>query len=286
MPWLRRFAAILVFLPGAALAQDRPFVFSVTTATDTSSKPQVNVAYDVGVGEPTFHGNDAANAPEQRFVVQAAIGRWTLIGHAGLTHSSGATTGSQQGEVLYSVLQQRTSGVGLAVGGGVLHEAGGVNVLLRTSGVGLAVGGGVLHEAGGVNVLLGRVAAGRDFDAWRLYGNALFQKPLSSGRDAVDLVTSIGWARRLTPSLSLGVEGIGEDLEGFWEEEEAEGGARLLVGPSLHFAPTGARWQMSVAGGPMFHPKDTGRTSQAIRDLPASTKRVGYAVRTSFAYGF
>jgi hypothetical protein len=262
MNWLHRLAAVFVLVPSAALAQDRPFVFSVTTATDTSSKPQVNVAYDIGVGEPTFHGNDAANAPEQRFVVQAAIGRWTLIGHAGLTHSGGATTGSQQGEVLYSVLQQRTSGVSLAMGGGVLHEAG------------------------GVNVLLGRVAAGRDFDGWRLYGNALFQKPLTSGRDAVDLVTSLGWARRLTPSLSLGVEGIGEDLEGFWDLEEAEGGARLLVGPSLHFAPTGGRWQMSVAGGPMFHPKDTGRTSQAFRDLPASTKRVGYAVRTSFAYGF
>jgi hypothetical protein len=257
---LALFAVLLARAAGAA-AQDRPFVFSVTTASEVS-KPQVNVAYDIGIGEPAFHGNDDANAPEQRFVVQASLGRWTLIGHAGLTHSGGATTGSQQGELLYSVLQQRTSGVALAVGGGVLHEAG------------------------GVNVLLGRVAAGRDFDAWRLHANALFQKPMSSERDTVDLITSVGWARRLTPSLSLGVEGIGEDLEGFWEPDEAEGGARLLVGPSVHVAPPGSRWQLSVAGGPMFHPNDTGRSSQAFRDLPASTRRIGYALRTSFAYGF
>jgi hypothetical protein len=72
---------------------------------------------------------------------------------------------------------------------------------------------------------------------------------------------------------------VAEDLEGFWDPEEAEGGARLLLGPSLHFAPKGRIWQLTAAGGPAFHPSDTGRSSAALRDLPPTEKRVGYAAR-------
>jgi hypothetical protein len=95
----------------------------------------------------------------------------------------------------------------------------------------------MLHEASGVNVLLMRVVAGRSTESSHVFGNALFQKPLSSERDAVDVITSVGWARKITRAVSLGVEAIGEDFEGFWDSEEAEGGARLLAGPSLHISP-------------------------------------------------
>jgi hypothetical protein len=104
----------------------------------------------------------------------------------------------------------------------------------------------VLHEAEGVNVLLARVIAGRNTDASRLFGNLVFQKPMSSERDAVDLVTSVGWARKLTHGVSLGVEAVGEDLEGFWDPQEAEGGARLLADPSLHISPSKGRWQLTA----------------------------------------
>src|SRR5437660_8013593 len=60
---------------------------------------------------------------------------------------------------------------------------------------------------------------------------------MSSERDALDLITSVGWARKLSRGMSLGVEAIGEDLEGFWKAEEREGGARLLAGPGLHISP-------------------------------------------------
>ena len=49
---------------------------------------------------------------------------------------------------------------------------------------------------------------------------------------------------------------------------EAEGGARLLVGPSVHVAPPHKRWQLSFAGGPTFHATNSGRTSDALRGLP------------------
>jgi len=252
--------AVVLIAPRTVRGQDRPFVFSLTTATDTS-KPSVLVDYDVGFGEQAFHGSEE-NGPEQRVGVQASLKRWTFLGRLGVTSSQDTFQTSQQGEVLFS--------------------------LMTTPGpIALAVGGGLLHEAAGVDVLLARVVAGRNFEQSRVHGNVLFQMPQSAPeRDAVDVITSVGWSRRLNSTVSLGVEGIGEDLEGFWESKEAEGGARLLVGPSLHIAQPGRKWQLSIAGGPMFHPSDSQRASGAIRDLPATTQKTGYAIRTSFACAF
>jgi hypothetical protein len=92
-----------------------------------------------------------------------------------------------------------------------------------------------------------------------------------------------GWAQRRTSAVSLGVEAIGEDLEGFWEAEEAEGGARLLAGPSPRIAPAGRRWQFLATGGPLFHPSGTHRSSDAFRDLPPETRRVCYALKAALS---
>jgi hypothetical protein len=192
--------AVIVAAVTPAAAQERPFLFSVTTAP--AGNPAVRLDYDVGVGERAFQ-SDTANRPEQRVGVQATYRRLTLLARVGIAEVGSAYQSSQSGEVFYSMLGPKR-------------------------GVTLAAGGGVLHEAGGVDVLLARVVAGRNAESWQLHGNVLFQKPMSSDRDAVDLITSVGWSRRLSHCVSLGVEAIGEDLEGFWESEEAEGGARLL----------------------------------------------------------
>ncbi len=105
----------------------------------------------------------------------------------------------------------------------------------------------------------------------------------TSERDEFDLITSVGWARKLSRGVSLGVEAIGEDLEGFWDSQEAGGGARLLAGPSIHVAPAGRRWQFTATGGPVFHSSDTGRTSSALRDLPPDTARTSYALKASLS---
>jgi hypothetical protein len=239
-----------------AAGQERPFLFSISTASE--SKPAVRFDYDVGVGEHAFQ-SDTANQPEQRIGVQASHGRLTLLARVGIAEVGSSYHSSQSGEVLYSLLGP-------------------------TSAISLAAGGGMLHEPSGVNVLLARVAAGRNADTWLLHGNALFQRPMTSGRDAVDLIASVGWARKLSHSVSLGVEAIGEDLEGFWESEEAEGGARLLAGPSVHIAPASQRWQLIATGGPLFHPSDTGRASGAFRDLPPDTRRASYAFKASLSF--
>src|SRR5262245_50033872 len=240
-------------VPGAA--QERHFIFSIVT--ESESRPAVRFDYDVGVGERAFQ-SDISNQPEQRIGMQASHGRLTVLARLGIADVGSSYQSSQSGEVLYSML-------------GSASQAA------------LAAGGGVLHEAGGANVLLARVVAGHNAESWRLQGNLLFQKPMSSVRDTVDLMTSVGWARKLPRGVSLGVEAVGEDLEGFWESEETEGGARLLVGPSLHISPAGQRWQLIATGGPLFHPSDTGRASDALRDLPAETRRTSYAFKASFS---
>jgi hypothetical protein len=247
--------AIVAGLAVPAIAQERPFLF-VTTTTD-ESKSALRFDYDVGLGESAFQ-SDTANQPEQRIGLHISLRRLTLLARFGVIDVGSSYQSSQSAEALYSIF----------------GFAGPVS---------LAGGGGVLHEAGGVNVLQARLVAGRKTDSTRLYGNALLQKPISEGRDTVDLITSVGWARRLSPGLSLGVEAIGEDLEGFWDREEAEGGARLLAGPSLHISPPGARWQLNATGGPVFHPRDTQRSSGALRDLPPETRGTSYAFKVALS---
>jgi hypothetical protein len=136
----------------------------------------------------------------------------------------------------------------------------------------------------GADVLLSRVVAGRDVHSWRLGGHMLFEKPFSAGRDPVDVILTLGVARRLTRLLHVGLEMIGEDLEGFWEVEEAEGGARLLLGPSIRLAAPGQRWQFGAAGGPMIQSGASSRQSEASRTLPASA--TAFAVKASLSYAF
>jgi hypothetical protein len=243
-----------------APVQDRRFLFSVSTLP--TEKSHASVQLDSGFGERPFDITDT-DRPEQRFSIQAALGtRVTFLGRVGLASDERDLHHSQQGELLYSVAQA--------------PKAEGS----------LAIGMGIRHESSGVNVLLGRVVAGRSFDAWRLDGNALFEKPYAVGRDAVDLITTVGVSRRLFPAVYAGAELIGEDLEGFWEADEAEGGARLLIGPSLRIAPTTKRWQVSVAGGPVIHATRSDRISEATRGLSMSNGGSGYAVRAALSYGF
>jgi len=254
----------LVTAPAAAQSSrandDHPFLFSVSTPrTDT---PHASVRVESGFGERPFDLTEG-DQPEQRLGVQATLGhRLTFLGRVGVVSGQSSTRTSQQGEVLYNVLQSPE------------RQAS------------LAAGLGIRHEPQGINVLLGRVAAGRTFSAWRVDGNALFEKPMSTVRDTMDLITTVGVARRVTRVMHVGVEMIGEDLEGFWDPNEAEGGARLLVGPSIRFAPPSAKWQVGAAGGPMIHATRSALASDATRSLPTGGGRDGYALRASLSYAF
>jgi len=250
--------ALWLALAGPAAAQPGPFVFTTTTTSD-QTRPALRFDYDIGIAERAFQ-SDVANQPEERVGVQASRGRLTLLARFGMTDAGSAYQSTQSAEALFSVLK-----------GG--------------KGIDLAAGGGVLHEASGVDVLLAHIVAGRNTSASHLYGNLVFEKPLAAAapRDSVDLITSVGWARNVSRNTSLGVEAVGEDLEGFWNPHEAEGGARLLAGPSLHVTSVGGRWRLTATGGPEFHSTLSGVSSTALRDLPSGVRRSNFAVRVGLS---
>jgi hypothetical protein len=263
---LRIIVSIGLFVPGfarVASAQDQPFAFTITTPTAQKEKPALH--YDVGVGRHDFV-TGVEDGVEQQVSIQADLTRGVrLIAGVGLSldeEESGGTNHSQRAELLVNVL----------------HTGSG-----RSN---VAIGGGILHEYTGVDVLRARVLAGHQFSMSQLHMNLLFEKPFAGDddivRDKVDVLTSIGWLVRASSFMHVGVEAVGQDLEGFWEEEEAEGGARLLIGPSLYVQPTARRWRIGVSGGPVIRATRSDLQSGAPRQLPSG----GFAVRTSFSYLF
>jgi hypothetical protein len=239
----------------------RPFVFTVTTSAAASRPDSRSWAayYDSGYGERTADpfGYDGV---EQRLGFQGHLGTGvTLLGHIAFGIGGDATRSSQEAEVLKDVLGSRS----------------------RTR---LAVGFGARREWEGTTAALARVCIGWSGRRTLLFGNLRLERPFAEGRDAIDLITTLGWLQHIGHGLRVGVEGVGEDLEGFWEAEEAEGGAKLYVGPALHWsAPTGRLW-LSASGGPILYATRSGRTSPAPRPLDASAN--GFTMRVSIGYTF
>ena len=117
-------------------------------------------------------------------------------------------------------------------------------------------GGGIREEWDGTRTLIGRVLAGSDLGSGRLQGSLVMERSVSSPRtrhDAADVVTTFGWSRPIGDRLHLGIESIGQDLEGLWNPAEADGGARLLVGPSVQTQSKHRTWTTSLTAGPVIH---------------------------------
>ncbi|MGE5242855.1 MAG: hypothetical protein ACM3SQ_01325 [Betaproteobacteria bacterium] len=131
-----------------------------------------------------------------------------------------------------------------------------VRRLFSTGSISVAGGGGIRQEWDGTRVLVGRVLAGSDLGRGRLQGSLVMEHTLSSPliHDGADVVTSLGWSRRIGDRFSAGVEGIGQDLEGLWNPAEVDGGAKLLVGPSLHIQSKSGAWAASFTAGRVVHP--------------------------------
>ena len=65
---------------------------------------------------------------------EATLGRVTFLGRFGISDVGSSYQSSQSGEALYSLIEPGRR-IALAAGGGMLHEAEGVNVLLAASGI-------------------------------------------------------------------------------------------------------------------------------------------------------
>lgn len=214
---------------------------------------------DLAYGERLFAGVGPERL-EQRIGAQLSLAnRWTVVASAGMASSGRAV----------SILSGRAE---------VL-----IDLLPGTSRAAMAVGVGAMRDYTGTTVALGRVAAAWRTSAWVLAGNLRIERPLGNpARDVVDVITTLGAQRRLSEPLRIGLEAVAEDLEGLFDSQEAEGGAKLLLGPTLSLAPARSRWLLIVGGGPVLRLTQStiGTGSGALRDL----NRSGYLIRSSLAY--
>ena len=104
----------------------------------------------------------------------------------------------------------------------------------KQAGVSLQIAAGGYRDVTGVFVPRLRALVGRSWGRLHTQVSGTFEAPLSHARDGLDVILGAAAAWQVTADTSVGLEALGEDLEAIWRSGEAEGGARLLAGPSVH----------------------------------------------------
>ena len=256
-------ALVLSLAPGAwARGQStpsRPYIFLVTPPSTTPMREGGAwlVTGEAGYARRSFQpvGGEGVG---QSLALQATVSRTlSLFVRSGVAVSDGATRTSFEGELRAAI-----------------HPFGSTRTYAM-------LGAGAVRGYDAVTGLRLRAGAGHAFDRSRVDADVIIERPLASGRDAVDLVTALGWMRDIGSHAHLGVEAVGQDLEGFWDEEEAEGGARLYAGPSG--SVTMGSWRFGMTAGPILRATRSGRTSGAQRPLSTSS---GFDLRGAVSYAW
>jgi hypothetical protein len=234
-----------------------PFLFSVTTLTPEDLKWSLDYSGSYGERVSGPFGYDGIG---QQLAVKGYMGKkFTLYANVAIGLLGDNTASAQQAEVIRNFIGGK-----------------------KNPGFSLGAGFGVRRDYSNVKSMLSRVTLNYEAPQWKAGGNLLFEKAFASNRDAIDVISSLGFHYRLIESLYGGFEAVGEDLEGFWDEEEAEGGAKLMVGPSLNMTPQKSRLSLSLSGGPVFYGTQNQRTNpEAIRELPSQS---GLTVRARIIY--
>lgn len=238
----------------------QPFLFSINTITRENAAWSIN--YAGSYGDKTTNPF-AFNGVDQHLAVKGYLGsKFTLFANAGLGFSrSGGTQSTQQLEVIRDFIGGR-----------------------KSSGFRMGAGLGAIREWTNSKAVFSRIVAEYDNASWTMVGNLRFEKSLNATRDNIDLISSIGVHRQIAKSFLGGLEAVGEDLEGFWDEKEAEGGAKLFIGPSINFVPSNSKVAFSVSGGPIIYAtKNETMLSSAPRNLSQNTSS-GYTLKFQMTF--
>ena len=251
---------LILFFSDTTQAQEPPYIFTVVTKQPDAGNWLVN--YNTGYGVRTV-SPFGADGFEQRVGVSVGFSkRLSLLAGGG-------------------VLINRDSKY---EGDAISAELLGHLLSADQSPVELSIGGGVRRDYEGVSAATLRFIAGKSFDKWNISSNALFEKAFDSLRDKVDVVTMLGVSRQMHRRFRGGIEIVAEDLEGFWEEEEAEGGAKILIGPTIHFNGIHKDVFLTIGAGRVYYLTESTASSQAIRLLPTMPGKDGYVARATLTY--
>ncbi|MBC6112616.1 hypothetical protein ACFOG5_23995 [Pedobacter fastidiosus] len=240
----------------ASSLASQPFLFSVNTLTAENQK--WNIHYSGSYGERAS-GQFGYDGLGQQFGVKGYLGsRFTLYATASVGFANGGGISSaQQAEVIRDL-----------IGG---KEAFGFR---------LGAGLGLSRDWSNTGSAISRISASFDQLNWRLVGNLRFEKAFDKTRDKLDFISGLGFQHQITNGFYLGFEALGQDLEGFWEKDEAEGGAKVMVGPSINLSPSRSKLSFSLSGGPVFYvTRSSVVPSEAIREIGSIASGNGYTIR-------
>ncbi|HTK21371.1 MAG TPA: hypothetical protein VL442_17755 [Mucilaginibacter sp.] len=248
-------------LEASGIAQPQPFLFTVNTLNPAARGWSLNYAGGYGQRTVTPLGYDGV---DQNIGVKGYLGaKFTFLASMGIGFgANGDVKSLQQIEALRDFIGGNTS-----------------------SGFRLGAGLGFRREFNNDKVALSRVTAAYENINWRFGANVRFEKAFDKDRDGIDVISSIGIHRQVSGSFFGGIEAVGQDLEGFWEKDEAEGGARLLVGPSLNFVPASSRFSFTLCGGPIIYATHSvpAYNEYAVRELPTSN---GFTMKFNVGFRF
>ncbi|MDF3078452.1 MAG: hypothetical protein K0S09_2341 [Sphingobacteriaceae bacterium] len=233
-------------------------LFSLNTFTDEQHALMLNYSGSYGERTSNLSGLDGI---DQQLSMKAYLGsRFTLFANAGLGFIGRGVQSTQQVEVVRDIVGGRKE-LGLRIGAGL----------------------GFKREWNSDKVMLSRFTANFDTQKWKTGGNLRIEKPFNVNRDNFDVLTSINFHHQVTPHFFAGIEAIGEDLEGFWDKEEAEGGAKLFAGPTLNYLPK-AGLAFSLGAGPIIYATHSqGLADPVSRDL-AYNGNSGFTVRAMVSF--
>lgn len=234
----------------------QPFLFSLNTLT--AENQRWNIHYSGSYGERT-NGQFGYDGLGQQFGVKGYLGsRFTLYATAAIGFANaGGITSAEQAEVIRDVI----GGKGIA-------------------GFRLGAGLGLSRDWSNTGSAISRITSSFDRTNWRMAGNFRFEKAFAKSRDKLDFITSFGYQHRVSNVLYLGFEALGQDLEGLWEKDEAEGGAKVMIGPSINLEPNHSKLSFSISGGPVFYAtRSQVIPSEAIREIGSVASGNGYTIK-------
>ncbi len=215
-------------------------------------------------GAASSHGTDGLSSlPDDRFVFQRlAGGRRNQVG---LSYEIGYGTrdtrffgakGLEQGvRARWNLASFLTldGQVGLLMSPDSLARPGASAMLLgrvlrqERFGLDLHLGGGYRLDYRGDHVLRFLLGTARRFGRVWTAASAVIEVPLTGKRDEADVMFAASAMVPVTRWFAQGFELGAEDIEGLWDPDEAEGGARFLAGPSSLFHILGFELRVNLS---------------------------------------
>ncbi len=221
----------------------------------------------VSVEVETAYGSRDARPFGAAGMEQGARVRWTPLDWLTAEGWSG---------VLFTGGAYRATAAAVDVHVGVLNQA--------DHHVNLTLSGGYLFDYQQVHVPRLRATLGRSWGPLDTALSGYLEIPTARGRDAVDLVVALAASYRVARWARVGLELEGQDLEGFWEPQEAEGGAKLVLGPTAWFRVWDGLYAKLNVGA--IVPATTNAPTNVVAGADTSTYDYGVLARAVAGWSF